>query len=525
MVPVGAHQAALRQLDDLQARHDALERQHAALQHRVPAGSSSIPPAAEAGAAQPASGTGSPAAAGMSRSVSAPAAAAAAAAAVSAAAAGSRPGTGTRSYCPAAYGGGVAGGAAPPPDAVAGLQAQLLERDVALFDAQLRCDQAVADAERQRKRLHGLLDALSPHPHDSVAAAAIAEARQLAGLPAAAVASGGAEAAPAPPGGTGKPAVKLAAAGRRGGPGAGGGGGREAELLATIELLKGALERTKRGLESGVPSSKFMAAVVGGGGGGVVWRRGAPVGCGAHAGTRSGRSSAAWVHLDPPPPPAAQAPPPPCRPHHPQRLRPAYTHLPAAYAGPPTHPPTHPRNPPIHPPTHAPTHQPTHPQERAKALKARVAELEGQLAGAAAVREELARVQRELGSLHGTCAALRAQARAAREQREESAGARERQLAGQVGGKVAGVRGSPAGDGSGARFAAAWSAHPRVCLQTPPPNPCCLPYRWRSWSAPCRSATPRWKPWPPSRTRRAAAAAAAAAAGGGCWVLLARFAR
>lgn len=257
VLTVGEHQAALRQLDELQARHDALERQHAALQHRVP-GTGSSSPTAEAATdgAQLASGAGSPSA-GMSRSVSAPPAAGAAV---------SRPATSARAYCPAAYagpGGGRAGGGAAP-DSVTGLPAQLLERDVALFDAQLHRDQAVADAERQRRRLHSLLDALSPHPHDAGAAAAIAQARQLAGLPAAAASTAGA----APVGGTGagRPGGKAAgaAAGLRaaGGPGGGAGSAREAELLATVELLKGALERTKKGLESGVPSSKFMAAVV-----------------------------------------------------------------------------------------------------------------------------------------------------------------------------------------------------------------------------------------------------------------------
>lgn len=76
------------------------------------------------------------------------------------------------------------------------------------------------------------------------------------------------------PAGDGSVAGAEAAAGPRaggGGKGApmggGGGGGqgrkqptpREQELLDTVALLKSALERTKKGLESGVSNSKYMA--------------------------------------------------------------------------------------------------------------------------------------------------------------------------------------------------------------------------------------------------------------------------
>lgn len=320
-VPVGEHQQALRQLDDLQQRHDALERQNAALQHRVPSRTG------EAGEADAQAG-GGPCAA-VSRSASAPLA-------------------GSKAYCPGAYGG--SGGAAEPG---ADLQGQLLEKDVQLFDAQLACDQAAAEAERQRRRLHALLERLSPHPHDAAAAAAIAEACELAGLPALSKIAVTPAAAPATgrAAGSGRVASSAAAAGgvsgRRAAP-----SGREQELLAIVELLKAALERTKKGLESGVSSSKYMAVV-----------------------------------------------------------------------------------------------------EKAKALKQRCQELEEQLVGAAAVREELARVQRELGALHGASAALKSQLKAAREQREEAAGARERMLAGQVGGWV------------GEWMMGGWRRSSRACLR------------------------------------------------------------
>ena len=315
MVGVEQHALILQKLDSLQQRYDALEREHAALQHRTP------PRTADAGEA-----------------------------------AGSRPGTAaamactslgdagaslrSRVYCSAAYGGASADGgdaaAAPPMPARDALQAQLLEKGVQLFDAQLARDQATAEAARQRDRLHQLLQYLIPHPVDADAAAAIAEARELAGLPPSDVVPAATQAGGAWAGGGSKAAGRGGGVGGAAGAWRQGGGAaqaREQELLATIELLKGALERTKKGLESGVPSSRYMAAV-----------------------------------------------------------------------------------------------------ERCRQLKARCAAAEAAAAEAGGVREELARVQRELGALHGTCSVLKAKVKAAREGRQEAASAREHMLGALVGG-------------------------------------------------------------------------------------------
>lgn len=62
--------------------------------------------------------------------------------------------------------------------------------------------------------------------------------------------------------------------------------------------------------------------------------------------------------------------------------------------------------------------------------------LEAQLEDAGKVKEELARVQQQLGALHGTASALRSQLKAAKEQRDEAASVRERMLSAQVGGWV-----------------------------------------------------------------------------------------
>ncbi|PRW57851.1 centriole proteome [Chlorella sorokiniana] len=270
MVPVEQHQQALYQLDELQQRLDGLERQHAALQRQVQ-GAVASPGSPNAAQGEP-SVCGSPEVPGTSRPTTA-AGAAVVPRSISAPVAGGGSLRASRAYCPGAYGGAAWGkGDRGMGDQIAQLQGQLLAKDVQLLDAQLQRDQAAAEAERQRRRLQGLLECLSPHPHDAAAADAIAEARQLAGLPdpdegAAAEGgsgrSGAASGAPAAGGGAGRPAGKGAGAG---GSGAGGSrrrgpSGREQELVDTIALLKNALERTKKGLESGVSSSKYRAAV------------------------------------------------------------------------------------------------------------------------------------------------------------------------------------------------------------------------------------------------------------------------
>jgi hypothetical protein len=102
----------------------------------------------------------------------------------------------------------AAGAGAPPP----------ADHAARLLAAQLERDQAVA----QVARLHQRMDALFFDAEHRGAAGAVA-----------------------------------AAAGRA----AGGAGARERELQDTVALLRAALERTKKGLESGVSSSRYMQAV------------------------------------------------------------------------------------------------------------------------------------------------------------------------------------------------------------------------------------------------------------------------
>ncbi len=257
MVPVEQHQQALCQLDELQEQLDAARRQLAALQHQAQ-GPAALPGSPEQGepcacGSPEVPGSSRPATAAMPRSISVPVA-------------GGGSLRASKAYCPGAYGGAATpkgdGGSS---ELVSQLQGQLLAKDVQLLDANLQREQAAADAERQRRRLHGLLECLSPHPQDAAAAEAIAEARQLAGLPELASAgaaaggsgksnaAGGGAAAAGGAAGTGRQAGKGAGTGssgagaaRRRGP-----SGREQELLDTILLLKNALERTKKGLESG----------------------------------------------------------------------------------------------------------------------------------------------------------------------------------------------------------------------------------------------------------------------------------
>lgn len=259
MVPVSQWREVAVQLEQAQARYDALERQHAALQHRVP-GRTGAAGGAAAGKAK--CGGGEECVTGEAQQPEqAPLAAAEVPGSSCSVPARS---SGGRQYSPEHYG-------CTPASAGAGAQgtdlpARLLEKDVQLFDAHLQRDQAVQEAERYRRRLHALLDSLSPHPQDAAAAAAVAEARQLAGLPplppsAAAGATAGAGVAAGVGRPPGKASTSKAAAGGgkavRQQPGA-----REQELLDTIALLKSALERTKKGLESGVSSAKYMQARV-----------------------------------------------------------------------------------------------------------------------------------------------------------------------------------------------------------------------------------------------------------------------
>jgi hypothetical protein len=233
MVPAGKWRELVLELEEVQRRYDALEQQHAALQHRVP-------PSREL----PGSAAGEESAAGAQSPDPAIGCGTLQAAAAS------------RAYCPRQYSGSP--GPANSAAAAQGgqdLAAQLLEKDVQLFDAHLQRDQAAAEAERHRRRLHSLLDSLSPHAADEAAAASIAEARQLAGLPPppseARAARAAAGAKPTGTGRAGGGASKVS--GRRQQPSA-----REQELLSTVELLKGALERAQKGLQSGVTSAKYM---------------------------------------------------------------------------------------------------------------------------------------------------------------------------------------------------------------------------------------------------------------------------
>lgn len=291
VVPVGEVQRLLLELEQAQQRFHQLERQHAALQHRAPsdAGGSggsacSAPSSERAGsnecAADRERGGGSDAGSAVDGPL--PAWCSLSQLRLSS----------SKIYRPCDYAAGSgsdhaamhqAGSAAAPQPGSSGaaaaparrdLEAQLLEKDVALFDAQLQRDQATAEAERHRRRLHSLLDCLSPHPHDAEAAAAISKARELAGMPALpgsaalvqAAARRGTKAVQAAAGGRARSAggTVAAASGACAAPTAGKRRQpteREQELVDTVALLKAALERTKKGLESGVSSSKYMAAV------------------------------------------------------------------------------------------------------------------------------------------------------------------------------------------------------------------------------------------------------------------------
>lgn len=287
MVPVAEVQKLLLELEQAQQQYGQLERQHAALQHRVPGcggGSSSSdhsgPSIDGIGSTEGvvAGGRTGRSSAGGTDDSALPAWCSVSQLRCSS----------SKAYRPCDYGAGsgiaTAQQAGPvtlpqpgPSQAAAAppkgnLAAQLLERDVALFDAQLQRDQAEAEAQRHRRRLHSLLSLLSPHAHDAEAASAIAKAREAAGLPplpssathGQALNSQGAKAGGSRVRPDGGAAAATAGAGKGISPAAGRRRRpteREQELLDTVALLKAALERTKKGLESGVSSSKYMAAV------------------------------------------------------------------------------------------------------------------------------------------------------------------------------------------------------------------------------------------------------------------------
>lgn len=125
-------------------------------------------------------------------------------------------------------------------------EALLLEKDVKLFDLALERDQALAQAARFKQRLESLFQG------DNFAADARCQSTESDGTMKPAAASGNK---------TGFGAFLVASGKKRQGAGRKHPTLREQELLDTIELLKNALERTKKGLESGVSNSKYMQAV------------------------------------------------------------------------------------------------------------------------------------------------------------------------------------------------------------------------------------------------------------------------
>ncbi|GAB4823528.1 hypothetical protein N2152v2_010574 [Parachlorella kessleri] len=178
----------LDRLDDLQLRHDALERKLAAMEQCAPRSS-----LAGAGGLQEAGG--------------------------GVLAAGVRP-----------YRAGDYGGKAEVQE---GLEAQLLEKDVKIFDITLERDQTLAQVARLQQRVEALMTCCHP---------------DAAGTEGAAGAAAGCTVGRGP----GGPPAGRAGSKRQPTP-------REQELLDTIALLKNALERTKKGLESGASNSKYMA--------------------------------------------------------------------------------------------------------------------------------------------------------------------------------------------------------------------------------------------------------------------------
>lgn len=126
-------------------------------------------------------------------------------------------------------------------------EALLLEKDVKLFDLALERDQALAQAARFKQRLESLFQG------DNFAADARCQSTESDGTMKPAAASGNK---------TGFGAFLVASGKKRQGAGRKHPTLREQELLDTIELLKNALERTKKGLESGVSNSKYMQVCI-----------------------------------------------------------------------------------------------------------------------------------------------------------------------------------------------------------------------------------------------------------------------
>ena len=303
-IPMAKARALAQELDSLQAQHDALERQIAALQHGPgPAGSAGqqAPAAGHAGQQQQQheqqwgtrasqvllpGGGGDPGGGGAAAGV----------------------GAAPMAYLPSRYsaGGGLeeegplddddeeerdAGTGAkagqpsaqwdPAPAVVQPaqqpawaeqrrrLEQQLLEMEVRLFDVQLERDQALAQATRLRRRMDDLFaEVAGPQAAAGEGGWGGAQGGQE---PAAEGAAGdtAAVARGVPRDAAGRPVRRSGGQGQQAGqrPGRTSAAGRqpvqassarEQELLDTVALLKAALERTRRGLESGVSASKFM---------------------------------------------------------------------------------------------------------------------------------------------------------------------------------------------------------------------------------------------------------------------------
>jgi hypothetical protein len=210
-VPVTVVQKVLEDMESLQQRHDALERQVAATQSM-----------------------GKQPAANFYSSFSAP---------VSPAVNSS---SNTQNYCPSRYtdSKSTTHGSGEVERGTNGSGS--IARDLKILDLELERDQAAARATRLQERLHFVLQELGETNTDSTEAKASPyltssrqDQHQLNRRRSSSSSSSTAFAKKSKEGGS----------------------EREKELLDTISLLKSALERTRKGLENGVSSAKYMQAI------------------------------------------------------------------------------------------------------------------------------------------------------------------------------------------------------------------------------------------------------------------------
>jgi hypothetical protein len=222
VVPAAKAKALLRELEDLQQRYDALERQLAALQRQQqqqqPAAVAALWPPHK----YPANAFGNPVLVGAGDTKSAPD--------DNTSVYDASISTGIKVYCPEHRVMGTSDQIKVKAEEQSA-EAALKRTELALLDATMERDQAAARAVRLQRRLDLLVEDVT-----------------LSSSAASSFGNGGGGHTESKPGGRGTAPLHKESE-------------RERELLDTVELLKSALERAKRGLEGGVSNSKYMAAV------------------------------------------------------------------------------------------------------------------------------------------------------------------------------------------------------------------------------------------------------------------------